>query len=101
MKGVFHLTRFLAALSVEISATAKSLRAVINIGSIDGLHVPVDGDLRLLALEGRGASVDAPPGQVFRADDHGQRHRARALRVQDDARDLEAFGDADRAQRRR
>jgi NAD(P)-dependent dehydrogenase (short-subunit alcohol dehydrogenase family) len=40
VKGVFHLTRFLRPL-LESGGTAQSPSRVINIGSIDGLHVPV------------------------------------------------------------
>ena len=39
VKGVFHLTKFLRPL-LEVNATADSPSRVINIGSIDGLHVP-------------------------------------------------------------
>ncbi|CAN5615271.1 SDR family oxidoreductase [soil metagenome] len=40
VKGVFHLTRFLRA-RLEAAATADDPARVINIGSIDGLHVPI------------------------------------------------------------
>ena len=39
VKGVFHLTRFLRPM-LEALATAEAPSRVINIGSIDGLHVP-------------------------------------------------------------
>ena len=39
VKGVFHLTKFARPL-LEASATATDPSRVINIGSIDGLHVP-------------------------------------------------------------
>lgn len=39
VKGVFHLTKFLRPL-LEASATVDSPARVINIGSIDGIHVP-------------------------------------------------------------
>jgi NAD(P)-dependent dehydrogenase (short-subunit alcohol dehydrogenase family) len=39
VKGVFHLTKFLRQL-LDASGTAESPSRVINIGSIDGLHVP-------------------------------------------------------------
>jgi NAD(P)-dependent dehydrogenase (short-subunit alcohol dehydrogenase family) len=39
IKGVFHLTKYLRAL-LEANATSDSPSRVINIGSIDGLHVP-------------------------------------------------------------
>jgi NAD(P)-dependent dehydrogenase (short-subunit alcohol dehydrogenase family) len=39
VKGVFHLTRFLRPL-LEASGTPESPARVINIGSIDGIHVP-------------------------------------------------------------
>jgi NAD(P)-dependent dehydrogenase (short-subunit alcohol dehydrogenase family) len=39
VKGVFHLTKFLRPL-LDASGTADSPSRVINIGSIDGLHVP-------------------------------------------------------------
>jgi NAD(P)-dependent dehydrogenase (short-subunit alcohol dehydrogenase family) len=39
VKGVFHLTKFLRPL-LEANATSDSPARVINIGSIDGLHVP-------------------------------------------------------------
>jgi NAD(P)-dependent dehydrogenase (short-subunit alcohol dehydrogenase family) len=39
VKGVFHLTKFLRPL-LEADATSANPSRVINIGSIDGLHVP-------------------------------------------------------------
>ena len=39
VKGVFHLTKFLRGL-LEADASADAPARVINIGSIDGLHVP-------------------------------------------------------------
>jgi NAD(P)-dependent dehydrogenase (short-subunit alcohol dehydrogenase family) len=39
VKGVFHLTKFLRPL-LEASASAEVPSRVINIGSIDGIHVP-------------------------------------------------------------
>ncbi len=39
VKGVFHLTKFLVPL-LEKAGTADEPARVINIGSIDGLHVP-------------------------------------------------------------
>jgi NAD(P)-dependent dehydrogenase (short-subunit alcohol dehydrogenase family) len=40
VKGVFHLTKFLAPL-LEKAGTAEEPARVINIGSIDGPHVPM------------------------------------------------------------
>ncbi len=40
VKGVFHLTKFLRPL-LEVRASAEEPSRVINIGSIDGLRVPV------------------------------------------------------------
>ena len=39
VKGVFHLTKFLRPL-LEVRGTADEPSRVINIGSIDGIHVP-------------------------------------------------------------
>lgn len=39
VKGVFHLTRFLRPL-LENAATAGDPARVINIGSVDGIHIP-------------------------------------------------------------
>jgi NAD(P)-dependent dehydrogenase (short-subunit alcohol dehydrogenase family) len=39
VKGVFHLTKYLRTL-LEANATSESPSRVINIGSIDGIHVP-------------------------------------------------------------
>ncbi|HEY5266838.1 MAG TPA: SDR family oxidoreductase [Acidimicrobiales bacterium] len=39
VKGVFHLTKFLRPL-LEVNATNVNPSRVINIGSIDGIHVP-------------------------------------------------------------
>ena len=39
VKGVFHLTKFLLPL-LQAAGTAESPARVINIGSVDGLHVP-------------------------------------------------------------
>ncbi len=40
VKGVFHTTRFLLP-QLEAAASAEDPARVINIGSIDGIHVPV------------------------------------------------------------
>jgi NAD(P)-dependent dehydrogenase (short-subunit alcohol dehydrogenase family) len=40
VKGVFHTTKFLLAL-LEAAATDDDPARVVNIGSIDGLHVPI------------------------------------------------------------
>ncbi len=40
VKGVFHLTRFLLPL-LRAAGTAEEPARVVNIGSIDGIHVPV------------------------------------------------------------
>ncbi len=40
VKGVFHLTRFLAP-ALSATGTADEPARVVNIGSIDGIHVPV------------------------------------------------------------
>jgi NAD(P)-dependent dehydrogenase (short-subunit alcohol dehydrogenase family) len=40
VKGVFHLTRFLTPL-LQAAGTADEPARVINIGSIDGIHVPL------------------------------------------------------------
>ena len=40
VKGVFHLTKFLRPL-LEAAGTTENPARVINIGSIDGIHVPV------------------------------------------------------------
>ena len=40
VKGVFHLTKFLRPL-LEVNGTADEPSRVINIGSIDGIHVPI------------------------------------------------------------
>jgi NAD(P)-dependent dehydrogenase (short-subunit alcohol dehydrogenase family) len=39
VKGVFHMTKFLRPL-LEVTGTEESPSRVINIGSIDGIHVP-------------------------------------------------------------
>jgi short-subunit dehydrogenase len=40
VKGVFHLTRFLTPL-LQAAGTADAPARIINIGSIDGIHVPL------------------------------------------------------------
>jgi NAD(P)-dependent dehydrogenase (short-subunit alcohol dehydrogenase family) len=40
VKGVFHLTKFLVSL-LEKAGTADEPARVINVGSIDGIHVPI------------------------------------------------------------
>ena len=40
VKGVFHLTKFLVPL-LQVAGTQEEPSRVINIGSIDGIHVPV------------------------------------------------------------
>ena len=40
MKGVFHLTRYALPL-LQAAGTTEEPARVINIGSIDGIHVPV------------------------------------------------------------
>jgi NAD(P)-dependent dehydrogenase (short-subunit alcohol dehydrogenase family) len=39
VKAIFHMTKFLRAM-LEVNGTAESPSRVINIGSIDGIHVP-------------------------------------------------------------
>ena len=48
VKGVFHLTKFLRPL-LEAAGTADDPARVINIGSIDGIQVPMHRDVLLLA----------------------------------------------------
>jgi NAD(P)-dependent dehydrogenase (short-subunit alcohol dehydrogenase family) len=40
LKGVFHLTKFLLPL-LQTAGTADDPSRVINVGSIDGIHVPI------------------------------------------------------------
>ena len=40
VKGVFHLTKFLRPM-LDLAGTAEAPARVINIGSIDGIHVPI------------------------------------------------------------
>jgi NAD(P)-dependent dehydrogenase (short-subunit alcohol dehydrogenase family) len=40
VKGIFHLTRYLRPL-LEAAGSAENPARVINIGSIDGIHVPI------------------------------------------------------------
>ncbi len=67
VKGVFHLTKFLRPL-LEKSGTPANPSRVINIGSIDGLHVPGNGDVRVFRLEGRRTSANATLGEVSGAE---------------------------------
>ena len=53
VKGVFHMTKFARPL-LESSGTAASPSRVINIGSIDGLHVP---DMETYAYSASKAAV--------------------------------------------
>ncbi len=53
VKGVFHLTKFLRA-TLEARASAEAPARVINIGSIDGLHVP---DMETYAYSASKAAV--------------------------------------------
>ena len=49
VKGVFHLTKFLRPL-LEAAGTTENPARVINIGSIDGIHVPVMETYAYLSL---------------------------------------------------
>ena len=49
VKGIFHLTRYLRPL-LEAAGSAENPARVINIGSIDGIHVPIMETYAYLSL---------------------------------------------------
>ncbi len=63
VKGVFHLTRFLRPM-LEHSASADSPARVVNIGSIDGLHVP---SMETYAYSASKAAVHQLPRHLAKA----------------------------------
>ena len=69
VKGVFHLTEVPAARCCRRPARPTSPARVINIGSIDGLHVPVLETYSYSASQGGGAPAHPAPGQA-----PGRRH---------------------------
>ena len=71
VKGVFHLTKFLVPL-LEEAGTAEEPARVINIGSIDGLKVPLLDNLLVLGVEGGRAHAHPPSGRS------GWRRRSRS-----------------------
>ena len=62
VKGVFHLTKFLVPL-LEKAGTAEEPARVINIGSIDGIHVPM---LDTFAYSSSKAAVHQLTGHLAR-----------------------------------
>ena len=98
VQGVFHTTKFFLPL-LEAASTPDDPARVINIGSIDGIHVPGPRVLLLLGLQGRRAPADPPPGQAPGPDDHGQRRGPRTVRVEDDGRHPRGLRRADRRRR--
>jgi len=62
VKGVFHLTKFLRPL-LDANGTAESPSRVINIGSIDGIHVP-SMDTFAIPLQS-GVTTDPSPRQTL------------------------------------
>ena len=84
VEGIFHLTVALLPALRRAAASADPAR-VINIGSVDGLRAPSDGELQLQRQQGRRAHAHPPPGQAARLRaDHGQRDRPGPVREQDD-----------------
>ncbi len=84
VKSVFFLTRELLPLLEEAGEDADPAR-VINIGSIQRDRATVSAQLLLRRVEGCGTPPNAYPCRPSgRAPYHGQRHRPRAVREQDD-----------------
>ena len=100
VKGVFHLTKFLVPLLREGGDPGGAGPGHQH--RLDRRHRgAAPRDLRLLGVQGGGAPADPPPGQAPRPDHHRERHRAGALRVQDDGRHPRGLRRADRGQRAR
>ena len=73
VKGVFHLTKFLRPL-LEAAATDDDPARVINIGSIDGIQVPMLETYSYSRQQGRRAPAHPPPGRA------GWRRESRSTR---------------------
>ena len=95
VKGVFHLTRFLLPLLRRPGPRGPGPG---HQHRLDRRH-PGAGprDLLVLGVQGGGAPDDPPPGQRPGPEHHGERHRPRSLRVQDDGGHAGGFGDQIRA----
>ena len=96
-KAPFLLTRALVP-ALEAARYGRRSRARHQ-HRIDRRHPgPDPRDLRVLHEQGRDPSVDAPPrAQPRAAQHHGQRGRARTVRVEDDGRDAARLRRLDRA----
>ena len=92
VKGVFHLTKFLVPLLEEAGSQEEPAR-VINIGSIDGIGVPTLETYSYSASKAAVHQLTRHLREAPRPHDHRERDRARAVRVQDDGRHVDAFRD--------
>ena len=84
VKGVFHLTKFLRPL-LDAQGTAESPSRVINIGSIDGIHVPVMDTFAYSASKAAVHQLTRHLAKTLAPQDHRQRDRPRTVSVEDDA----------------
>ena len=100
VKGVFHLTKFLVPL-LEKAGTEEEPARVINIGSIDGIQVPALETYSYSASKAAVHQLTRHLAKRLAPADHRQRHRAGALRVQDDGRHARGLRRADRRPARR
>jgi NADP-dependent 3-hydroxy acid dehydrogenase YdfG len=86
VKSVFHLTVALLP-QLAAAATPDDPARVINIGSIDGIQVPLLETYAYSASKARRAPPDARArAQARAARHHRELRRARAVREQDDGR---------------
>jgi NAD(P)-dependent dehydrogenase (short-subunit alcohol dehydrogenase family) len=87
VSAVFSMTRDFIRL-LERAATSEDPARVINIGSMDGLHIPTVSQTGTFAYTSSKAAVHhlypEPGGNARSASHHRERHRARFFPEQDD-----------------
>ena len=99
VKGVFHLTKFLVPLLREGRHAVEEPARVINIGSIDGIGVPALETYSYSASKAAVHQLTRHLAKRLAPTDHGERHRAGPVRVQDDGRHARGLRRADRGER--
>ena len=85
VQGIFHTTKFFLPL-LEAGASADSPARVINIGSIDGIHVPVLESYSYSASKAAVHQLTRHLAKRLAPTHHGQRRGPGPVRVQDDGR---------------
>ena len=98
VKGVFHLTKFLRP-QLEAASTEDDPTSVINIGSIDGIQVPLMETYAYSSAKAAVHQLTRHLAKRLAPKVHGERDRAGAVRVEDDEGDARELPRLDRGQR--